>query len=165
MIGKDKLHHVLHALHAIIELNLGEAGDVQLAGFIRIVARPLESFLRGCQEAFHQVRLFRDHLVGGDECRGVNLEADGNERQRDDLLTCLHGGFVDVIFMDRIEGRRIDILGDELHRHRRTVHVGPDDLVRIGTGLGGNRGEVKAMAVARCDTDLLAFETLEIGNT
>ena len=92
------------------------------------------------------------------------MKPDLHEREHHDLLACRLGRLVLVVVVDRIERRRVEVLGDELCRHRRAVHVHPGDLVGIGAGPLGDLGEVELVAVARCDADLLALQALEIGD-
>src|SRR5471032_1174621 len=84
VIVEHETHHRADAMHAVVQLDLGEARDMQFAGFFGIVARPFEGFLAGGQEALPQVRLLLDQLVGADQRGGVDPEADGDERQRHD---------------------------------------------------------------------------------
>ena len=107
---------------------------------------------------------FGDRLVGRDDRGRVDLEADLDEGQRDDLLAGRLRRLVDVVMVDRIERRGVDVLGDQLRRHRGGVHVHPDDLARIGAGFFRDLGKIEFVAVARRDADLLAFQPLEVGD-
>jgi len=73
-------------VHAIVERNFGHLLNVQLAGLLRIVARPFERALDRAQEAFRQVGPLGDGVVGRDDRGRIDLEADFDERQRDDLF-------------------------------------------------------------------------------
>ena len=135
---------------------------MHLAGLLRVVARPVERSLDRLEETPREIGPLLDRLIGRDQRSGENLEAHLDERQRDDLLARRLGGLVDVIMVDRIERRGVDVLGDQLPGHGGRVHVHPNDLVRVGAGFLRHLGEIELVAVAGRDADLLAFEPLEV---
>jgi hypothetical protein len=85
------------------------------------------------------------------------LKPTSTNGQHDDLLAGGLGRLVLVVVVDRVEGRRVEVLGDQLRCHRRAVHADPGDLAGIGAGALGDLGEVELVAVARRDADLLAL--------
>src|SRR5262245_36182061 len=165
MVVEDESQRGAHTPQAIVECDLGDLLDVQLAGFLRVVARELEGLPDGAQEALRQVRLLGDHLVAGDDGGGEDLEPDLDKREHNDLLASRLGRLVLIIVVDRVERCRVEILGNQLRGHRRAIHVDPGDFVRIGAGALGHLGEIELVAVARGNPDLLAFEALEAGDT
>src|SRR5262245_1726999 len=164
VIVEDEGQRGAQAAQAVVECNLGDFLHVQLTGFLWVVARELESFLDGAQEAPGQVGLFGNHLVGGDDGGREDLEANLDERQHDDLLARRLGRLVLVIVVDRVERCRVQILGNQLRGHRRAIHVDPGDFVGIGAGALGDLGEIELVTVARRNPDLLALEALEAGD-
>src|SRR5262245_38218176 len=103
VIVEDEGQRGAHAAQAVVECDLGDPFDVQLTGFLGVVARELEGFLDGAQEAPRQVRLLGDHLVGGDDGGRKDLEPDLDERKHDDLLASRLGRLVLVVVVDRVE--------------------------------------------------------------
>src|SRR5262245_14177281 len=164
VIVEDEGQRGAHATQAVVEGDFGDLLDVQLTGFLWVVARELEAFLDGAQEAPRQVRLLGDHLVGGDDGGREDLEPNLDEGQHDDLLAGRLGRLVLVIVVDRVERCRVEILGNQLRGHRCAIHVDPGDFVRIGAGALGYLGEIKLVAVARRNSDFFALEALEAGD-
>src|SRR6185295_7442112 len=114
VVVEDEGQRGAHATQAVVECDLGDPLDVQLTGLLGVVARELEGFLDGAQEAFRQLRLLGDHLVGGDDGGRKDLEPHLDDREHNDLLASRFGRLVLVIVVDRIERCRIEIFGNQL---------------------------------------------------
>src|SRR5262245_18099208 len=158
----DEAQRRTHAADAIIQSHLRDLRDVQLARLLGIVAREFEGFLDRPQEPPREVRLLGNHLVGGDDGGCEDLETHLNEGKHDDLLAGGFGRLILVIVVDGVEGRRVEVLGDQLRRHGRAVHAHPGDLAGIGSGALGDLGKIELVAVAGRDADLLALKPPEI---
>src|SRR3954452_833768 len=165
MICEDKSHDGLHTVDAIVECDLGHFLNVELAGFFWVVARPFKRALDCAQEAPGQFWPLGDGSIGRDDRGRIDLDPDLDKWQRDDLFTRRLCGLVDVVVMDRIERRRVNVLRDQLRGHRSAIHVHPDDLARICAGFLRDLREIKFVAVAGRDADLLALKALEVGDT